>query len=225
MTEEVSQKIVEKGLEEAGKTVREFLGKLANESLVEGGGLLADQIKFWKFKNQVRITLKAKKFLEDEGLDPQKVLPSTLIPLLEKGSLESDEKIQDKWAALLANAAKESGKDRVRPGFVQILSELSPQEVLLLDKMHEEVIAKGQSFKNYTFHAKSVAEIFGTPMDQVEVMVDNFYRLQLCEPPHSEGAGMVSEDGDKVGFQMSTKEHFRFTALGNMFVNVCRFDQ
>lgn len=58
--------------------------------LEELGGLLADQVKFYRFKNQVRILLKAQKFLGEAGVNPRRVPLKTLIPSLEEGKTDPE---------------------------------------------------------------------------------------------------------------------------------------
>jgi len=94
-----------KTIEEAFKVAKDFIGKLVNPALEEGGGLIKDNIAYWRFRNQINLSIKAKKFLEDKGISPKKVLPKTLISILENGSLEEDDYMQNKWASLLANAS------------------------------------------------------------------------------------------------------------------------
>jgi hypothetical protein len=62
----------------------------------------------------------------------------TLLPLLEYASLEQEDDLQEKWAALLANASA-SGPILVLPGFSDILKQLSPQEARLLDGIYDRV--------------------------------------------------------------------------------------
>jgi hypothetical protein len=40
-----------KAVEESFKVAKEFIGKLVNPALEEGGGLIKDNIAYWRFKN------------------------------------------------------------------------------------------------------------------------------------------------------------------------------
>jgi len=117
MANDQSIELAKETIKQSFKTAKEFLGKLVNPGLEEGGGIIQDTIKFWRFKNQINITLKAKKFLEEKGIEPVKVLPKILVSILENGSLEEDESMQDKWAALLANSADPNKRYSVKPSF------------------------------------------------------------------------------------------------------------
>jgi hypothetical protein len=55
--------------------------------------------------------------LEDAGIDPQQVDLAVVFPLLEGASLQSDDDLIDRYAALLANAAAASRAfPRIRRG-------------------------------------------------------------------------------------------------------------
>jgi hypothetical protein len=40
-----------KAMEEAAKIAEKFLGKLVGPALEESGGILSDNVKYWRFKN------------------------------------------------------------------------------------------------------------------------------------------------------------------------------
>ena len=57
-------------------------------------------------------------------------------PLLEGAALEDDENLSNKWAGLLASAATSNEAEHSHPSFPRILSEMSPREALILDKLY-----------------------------------------------------------------------------------------
>lgn len=109
---------IEKGIEEAAKAAKEYLDRLVAPGLEQGGGMIGDTVAYWRFKNKINLVLKAKAFLEAKGIEPQRVLPKVVAPLLEAGSLEGDDEMKARWAALLASAASDPGK--VPPAFPRI---------------------------------------------------------------------------------------------------------
>ena len=96
---------VEKGIEQAADIAKHYLDKLVAGGLEEDGGIIKDAHAYWRFKQKVNLVLKSKQFLEDKGIEPRRVLPKVVAPILDAGSLELDEDMHDRWAALLANAA------------------------------------------------------------------------------------------------------------------------
>jgi hypothetical protein len=130
---EVSSKAVAEGVTTA--FLQTILGPL-----VEVGDLARDQIRYIRWKVQVKMFKRANEFLDENGIPTQQVSMKLLLPLVELSSLEDedDDEMVDRWAALLANAA--AGPNRgatVLPSFPRILAELSPQEAAILDVLYQ----------------------------------------------------------------------------------------
>ena len=214
---EIATEVAKKAIEESVAVAKEFAGKLVNPALEEGGGLLQDTIKFWRFKNQINIVLKAKAFLEKKGIDPQLVLPKTAVPLLEKGSLENDETMQDRWAVMLANAASPGGQDGVKPSFPDVLANLSPQEVALLDLLFDDIISNPKRFEK-TFDSSEMASLIHISVQEFEVILGNLIRLGICQPPASHGGIRIGE----FPIVMGTLKGFCLTPFGYAFIQACK---
>jgi hypothetical protein len=119
----IKSSTVEKGLDLA----KDFLGKLITPSIEELGLVLSDNIKYFRFKNQVKILLKAKNITEKNNINIKQIPIKLLVPLLENASLEEDDKLQDKWAVLLANMV-DSEQNTQNHIFPYILSQISLEE-------------------------------------------------------------------------------------------------
>jgi hypothetical protein len=94
-------KVIESGID----FLKSFLEKIAGPASEEIGLLLQDKVKLYRFKNWYKILGKAKKYLEERKIEPKAIPLRTLLPLLEGASLEDDDYLADKWAALISNAA------------------------------------------------------------------------------------------------------------------------
>jgi len=110
-------------LEKTEEFMKTILGPAANEF----GELLGDKVRFRRFKNEIKIFGKARKLVEDNNLDINQLNLKTVVPLIEKSSLEEDEDLQDKWSNLLANMAS-SPQSGLEPKLVATLSSLSSIE-------------------------------------------------------------------------------------------------
>lgn len=77
----------------------------------------------------------ARRMLKDAGIEPNDIPPKLFLPLLEGASLEDDADLQERWAALIANAANPYSEARVLPIFAQILKQLSSKDALFLDEL------------------------------------------------------------------------------------------
>lgn len=125
---DLSSTAIEKGIDAA----RSFVDKLVAPSIEELGLLLRDQVSLWRFGNQVKILNKAKALCERHDVSVKAISPKLLCPYLEHASLEDDEQLQDKWAALLMNMV-DSRQNVQNHVFPYILSQLSRTEFNLVE--------------------------------------------------------------------------------------------
>lgn len=207
---------VSKVIEESAKIAERFLEKLAGPAIEEGGGLLKGQVKFWRFKNQINLLIKAKKFLEDKKLDPNKVLPKTAMSILENGSIEQDENLQEMWANLLASYATSNLDIQSYP---HILKELSSMEVKLLTDLYASRLQSGLNGVDLLTHGETKEGICNglkITAEQYDVMVDNLFRLNLIQPVGSAGA-LIGE------YPISVKLNhiIHMTSLGVELIEAC----
>jgi hypothetical protein len=82
----------------------------------------------YRYERQLKCVEKAEKMAQDAGFAPQAVPPKILFPLLEGASFEENEELHTMWAALLANAASPANCEKVRPGYIALLKQMSPDE-------------------------------------------------------------------------------------------------
>ena len=122
---------LEDGTGEVLSVVAKFAGPVAEEL----GQLVRDQVRYFRAKNLLNIFKKTKQLLADAGIEPQPVPPRLLLPAIEAASGEDDELLQDRWANLLVNAAS-PGAAHVLPSFVETLKQMTPEEAVVLDKLH-----------------------------------------------------------------------------------------
>lgn len=119
-----------------------FLNRLLGPSVDEAGLLLADKIKYRRFRNQVKAIAAAEAVLKEAGLAPEPVSLQTAVPLLEKASLEEDPTMQQMWGNLLARAATSSVRAAVQRLAVEVLGSISPREAAMLREVYEGYLAK-----------------------------------------------------------------------------------
>lgn len=113
-----------------------FLRKLLGPAIIEEGQLIGDKIRYRRFKNQVTIFTKAKDLLESKSIDPKTINLKLLVPLIEYSSLEEDEKMQLTWAQVIANIASYDSEQIFNLRCIEILKEITPNEILLLDRLY-----------------------------------------------------------------------------------------
>jgi Abortive infection alpha len=120
----------------------DLISRLFGRAADEGGAMLGEVVH--DFGNELRERMRARRlrlfgktqeFLTIEAATAKQVELKLLIPLLENGSLEEDDGLQDRWAALLARI---STGLRI-PGAVEILKQLTSDDVEFLQLCYDFV--------------------------------------------------------------------------------------
>jgi hypothetical protein len=137
----ITSTAIEKGVDLA----KDFLDKLVMPAVEETGLLLKDKVTLWKFKNQVRMLNKAKAYCEKNNISTKQVSLKLLCPLLDYSGIEEDEILQDKWAILLSNMV-DSDQNIENHVFPYILSQLSTNEFLVLEKVYDDKLARIEKY-------------------------------------------------------------------------------
>lgn len=204
-------------IEASKEEVKSFLDSVVPDFVRQGGGILSDNVRFWRFKNQVNIVKKAQKVIDESGLPKQQIPLKVLTPLIESSSLEEDDQMQEKWANLLANAA--TGFSGIKANYVEILKELSPLEATILDNIYRAANTEIDYEKRKTmqFDKNKICQVFSLTSDEGDLIIQNLYRLGVCQPPGSSG---IMFGNERVGLQ--TTNIFELTSLGFHFIRACQ---
>jgi hypothetical protein len=170
--------------------------------------------------------------LKAVGREPQPVEPKLLLPLVQAASLENDPSLADLWAALLANAADPKGTIHVEPAFVEILKQLNPLQVKVLDTLLVMIRPILGNYTNYPFlpYSHIVKRLPSGYQDrELDVARDNLIRLGLFNAQGSFDMTKASVDEelakDRVGgalkMQSNGNHNVILTALGTAFLEAC----
>ena len=120
-----------------------LMSKLFGPSVKEFSELFADNIRFRRLKNQVKILNKTRILLENNGLETRELNLKTTTSLIEKSSVEEDETLQDKRANLIAHIST-SPENGLEQRLINTLSNLSSLEAKILDFVHEDFYVQRQ---------------------------------------------------------------------------------
>ncbi|NCD69404.1 Abi-alpha family protein [Mucilaginibacter agri] len=123
-------------LEKAFDAARSLLSKLISPAVEEAGLLIKDQMSFFKFKGQIKMLNKAKKIIEENGINPKHISLKLLCPMLDYSGIEEDEVLEEKWSILLSNMV-DSEQNIENHVFPYILSQLSRTEFLILESVFD----------------------------------------------------------------------------------------
>jgi hypothetical protein len=173
--------------------VREFGGfvvKYIDGPLEQAVGIVKDHLIYTRWKRAVRMMDRATYYQKELGhSSPTQALPLNLaIPILQAGSLEEDDSLQDRYALLLANAADANAATEIRRAFVSILEDLTPLDVEILDAiyLHKLAVPPDPNDRNAFWTTHLPGEILLerpegdiNPEFNVQVSVMNLARLGL----------------------------------------------
>jgi predicted transcriptional regulator len=231
MPDPLSTALGKKALEPVGGLLKRIAGPLADEI----GESLALAARPYRILRSVKMLHKTQRMLEDAGVNPQVVPPRLFLPMLEAASIENDEDLHTRWAALLANAA--SAPDSVHPSYIEVLKQLTPVEARLLDALYK--VAKGQPWQKVDTTALTGEEFKGAGtklftwfsnlvrlgLIQISFDIDSRSREIRVKVPSMlamsklQGYAGVEAEGY---FDGELEETYLFTTFAVDFVNACR---
>lgn len=192
--------------------------------LEELGGILSDTVAHWRLKNQVRLMLKAKEWLERKGVNPKKVMPETFIPLLEDGSNVEDETLADMFASLLANHLDPKQDEFIHPSYTKVLSQISSLDARAMMEFriwvsHQEAREIGLRGSGVT--VTHIAKQLLISNRKAYLSCLNLSRLGIIEAD-----GYLPPDNHPIPllFQHSAEnQKYRMTEYGVAFYDACQY--
>lgn len=212
------------GLQTVGKPAAEAAKELIVRLLGPTTDLGGDALKHWVHAGIARghdTVVTAGAIVEQAGLGIRPVPGRILIPILEHSSLEEDESLRAKWAALLANAATQ--RDYwILPAYAEILRQLTPKHVAILDWIYENAQQPSdldpQIIGWRDVKADEVSYRFGLNTADYQIHASDLHRLQVIDGRRYVqavyGRGSLSS--------ASTYDVIGLTPLGAAFIRACR---
>ncbi len=124
-----------------------FLSRICLPAAEEFGLLLRDKVNNWRTRNLVSVLEKAEeKLRSSQASNESHANPRLLFQTLEQASWVDDQSVQEMWAGLLSSSCTVDGKDESNLIFINILSQLTSTEVVILKNACEKaqkVITQG----------------------------------------------------------------------------------
>lgn len=185
--------------------------KIADPSLTHVGNRLRD-LMFERGAEADAVAEEAKLKVERSGGQGHPVPGRILWKILEHSSADTGGELRDQWSSMLANESLRPGS--VHPSYPQILSQLEPAEVKLLNFMlyHLARYADRQSV--------TISQVFqfSRDGDHMKRMIRNLSRLDVAVPS-LHGGGF-----DHLDYGMMEEQTLRFSSLGLDFMKACVMD-
>jgi hypothetical protein len=200
---------------DAATKMGQFIASYSKGPLAEAFGIFWDKLKYLRWERQLRYMDQVAERLHLRGLaEPTRSVPlSIMVPILQFGSMEEDNDLQDLWAQLLVNAADADSGIVVEPAFIGILQNLSARDATILEKIYSvSVEYESQALFMYQLPEKVLTERLQVEIDppvDVQLSLGNLDRLGLIDASVLLGGGP------------STRYAYQ-TVLGRAFMKPCR---
>lgn len=120
-------------VEKSFQGIEGFLKSVCVPALDEIGLLLRDKIRYWRLTNILNILTKAKGKLDFENEQLQiHAHPRVALAIIENGSLNDCDEVQEMWAGLFASSCSKTGQEDENLIFVDLLKQLTNAEAKIL---------------------------------------------------------------------------------------------
>jgi hypothetical protein len=203
--------------------VGDLLQKMIAPATEEAGQMGRDLVKYYRAGIQIRFFEKFRSRCEKAHINLGHVNLPLLFDIVQRGTIEEDEDLQDRWANLLANATDSRGQILVKTAFPDILKQISRDEANYLDELFEIMGKAGVRM------VRTYDEEEGEHTPKLDpVSYDNLQRLRLIDAnPETipEVAVTASLDELRAGgprYKRLTQETYELTFLGEAFVRACK---
>lgn len=218
--------ILKTSVEQAFVPFHKLLDQLLGPAASVVGDSLSDQAEVWKVKRRIRFMGEVKRLADESGLNVNSIAPRLFFPVYEAASIEDDDDMQTRWAALIANEATKVGS--VHPSFIEILRQMAPVDARLLDKLYDYCM------KNLTRTVTPWAQrsITQYEIDQrvqagenPYIPFNNLVRLGLIESAYTIDQKKVKirlTQGKTSKFEGKLDSHYELADIAYIFVAACR---
>ena len=160
-----------------------FVDRLFGDLVIDGVGLLADKLKFYRLDRYLEMERKVREKHQRQGVtETRPVSPKVALPLLEYATLEDNDALHTRWSNLLSNAMDPAYDGNVNKNLVSILAELEPLDAQLLQTMVDAYEFGNRSLDQLFFDKAIIVEILGQSPEQVEFSLLNLLRLGCVKP-------------------------------------------
>lgn len=226
---------------EAAEKLGQFLSSVFGETIKTSVGMLQDKLAVVRWERQVRLADRVKEIIEQRHKEGTSVSvpPRLAVPIIEAASLESDDSLQDLWAYLLASAMNSETTQKVRSAFVDIIKQLEPVDVKILEFCYRKYLEKRASriarlgekswYKEkdptyFDITKREIAQSLTIGGEDYLNAVDNLIRVRLLASYVDESSVETEVDGSQESYDVSIYHGYDsvcITSLGVTFVKTC----
>lgn len=198
-----------------------FLKLVCAPALEEVGLLLKDKVRHWRLNNVLKILQKAQEKLDfsDDKLHI-KAHPKVAVSIIDNGSLNDNDEVQELWAGLFAASCTKDGQDDENLIFVDLLKQLTVVEARVLKYSCEG--ARKILYQNGLL----LADEFSINCDELIKLtsIDDIHRLDR-ELDHLHSLNLIGSGLSGGGFDENLIAHIKPTGLAlNLYVRTQGFN-
>lgn len=197
-----------------------FLDEIFGDSLRQFGGVIADWVRYFRYRNLLTVMDKVQEIHNRRETDGKllPIPPQFALPLLDGASLEAEPNVQSLWAGLIANATDPSRSFRLKKVFVEILRGLEPLDAKILECLADPTIEEAYSvMTGSTFNCEAIATRVDNDVEEVKISLQTLARYG-CVIDSWENT-LEALDRGYSGFRVNNpKSNFRLSHLGRQLL-------
>lgn len=211
MTDE-EKELLKTSADAALRPFSNLIEKLFGGVTEELGAMLQDSLRVRRLGRQVKLLGKVQRIISDAGFEPHQIPDNVWMPALSYASMEDSDDLQERWAALLANASRPDGRDWVSPSFSEILHQLSHNEAKFLDAMFDTTVLaiEHSSYGNQKVKLNNVRD---TPVGALDNLIGAYAQAGLSKLSAQE---LMTHFGPANSTDISTDRNSYEMALNNL---------
>ncbi|MEH0154949.1 Abi-alpha family protein [Limibacter armeniacum] len=192
------------------------------QNIVEAPSRTFHSFAQWREDNQETVLTRTMQLIREFGIPLRKIQLKTLNAFLEHCSFEYDERVQEKWAVLLANAVTATNQIKSHYTFMELLRQLSYEELKMLDFLFEDSFIQfnnERTFFNKAFFLQVYVNELHMSYQDAEIALENIHRLGLLEyaRPKIDQSKWLTEQEPEILYPAN----IRLSLLGMYFTREC----
>jgi hypothetical protein len=163
-----------------------FLSRICLPVAEEFGLLLKDKVGHWRANNAAKIANKAEILLNRQASDgPVFAHPLLIGRIIEHGSWQDDDLVQNMWAGVLASSCTKTGQDQHNIIYTRLLEQLTTSQAHFIEHIciscPKSLSSNGLvEAGDFVFDISDVLETYGnTDIDAVDVELDHLRQVGL----------------------------------------------
>jgi hypothetical protein len=186
------------------------------------GDIALDALNYFRWSNAVRFFDKYEDKKRKRNLEGKEtpLAPKFLIEILSNAFIEDDEKLQDLWSNLLINWQDPDKRFDKKMMYIEILKNLSPTEVKILDLLGKGPEAdKIRRNREMYIDGNAIKKLLNINEEEYELSMLNLFRMKCCAG--FQGSATAASIGGIPLRADGGIEKFRVTLLGYNLIDSC----